>query len=220
MKFKNPGVNPDFFLLLTTIYLLLNIQNMNICVFCSSSNAISEIYFQEADKLGKLIGSGGHSLVNGGANVGLMEALTVSARKAGAKTVGIIPERMIGRSLASENSHDVIVTKDMKDRKEKMREMSDAFIALPGGFGTLEEILEVITLRQLSYHTKPIVFINTNNFFEYLLKQFELTYEEKFAKDLYRSLYFVASNSEEAMDFLKNYTPVELNTKWFKVPQK
>jgi uncharacterized protein (TIGR00730 family) len=193
---------------------------MNICVFCSSSNAIANHYFQEAEDLGELIGTGAHSLINGGANVGLMEAVTISARKAGAKTVGIIPERMISRSLASSNSHDVIVTKDMKDRKAKMRDMSDAFIALPGGFGTLEEILEVMTLRQLSYHTKPIVFININNFFEHLIKQFEVSYKEMFAKDLYRDLYFVAQNSEEAMDYLKNYQPAELDAKWFKVPEK
>jgi len=193
---------------------------MNICVFCSSSNAISESYFQEADSLGKLLGSGTHTLINGGANVGLMEAVTISARKAGAKTIGVIPERMIDRSLASDNSRDVIITKDMKDRKAKMRDMSDAFIALPGGFGTLEEILEVMTLRQLSYHTKPIVFINTNNFFEHLIKQFEVSYKEQFAKDLYRNLYFVAKNSEEAMIYLKKYNPVELDTKWFKVPEK
>ena len=193
---------------------------MNICVFCSSSNAISESYFLEADTLGALIGQTNNTLINGGANVGLMEAVTISARNAGAKTIGIIPERMIGRSLASDNSHDVLITKDMMERKAKMRDMSDAFIALPGGFGTLEEILEVMTLRQLSYHTKPIVFINTNNFFEYLFKQFEVSYKEMFAKDLYRNLYFVANNSTEAMDYLKNYKPVELDNKWFKVPDK
>lgn len=193
---------------------------MNICVFCSSSNAISEIYFQEADKLGKLVAKGNHTLINGGANVGLMEAVTISAREAGAKTIGIIPERMIGRSLASDNSHNVIITKDMKDRKAKMRKMSDAFIALPGGFGTLEEILEVMTLRQLSYHTKPIVFINTNNFFKYLIKQFELSYKEQFAKDLQRDLYFIADNSEDAINYINNYEPIELDTKWFKVPEK
>jgi len=193
---------------------------VNICVFCSSSNAISDFYFQEAIELGTLIGQHSHNLINGGANVGLMEAVTVSARKAGSKTIGIIPERMIGRSLASENSHDVIITKDMMERKSKMREMSDAFIALPGGFGTLEEILEVITLRQLSYHSKPIVFINTNNFFGYLLKQFELSYTEMFAKDLYRNLYFVAESSSTAIKYIENYQPEELDSKWFKVPQK
>lgn len=193
---------------------------MNICVFSSSSNAISDVYFQEAQFLGKLIGKGNHTLVNGGANVGLMEAVTVAARNAGSKTIGIIPEKMIGRSLASENAHEVLVTKDMQERKAKMRDISDAFIALPGGFGTLEEILEVMTLRQLSYHTKPVIFINTNNFFKYLLKQFEVSYNEMFAKEIYRDLYFVAENSEEAIEYLNNYIPVELDSKWFKVPDK
>lgn len=193
---------------------------MNICVFCSSSNAISDVYFQEAIKLGELIGKGNHTLINGGANVGLMETLTVAAGKAGARTIGIIPERLQGRSLASNNSHEVIVTPDMQVRKAKMREISDVFIALPGGFGTLEEILEVITLRQLSYHTKAIIFINTNNFFEFLFKQFEVSYSEMFAKEIYRDLYFIANNSEEALDFAMNYVPVELDSKWFKVLEK
>ena len=193
---------------------------MNICVFCSSSNAINEKYFEAAQNLGEIIGKGGHSLINGGANVGLMETATIAASKAGAKTVGIIPEKMIGRSLASNNSHEVIITTDMMERKAKMRDMSDAFIALPGGFGTLEEILEVITLRQLSYHHKPIVFVNTSNFFDHLFKQFELSYVELFAKDVYRKLYFVAETPEEAMKYIENYEEVELDSKWFKVPEK
>ncbi len=193
---------------------------MNICVFSSSSNAINTIYFQEAEQLGKLIANGNHTLINGGANVGLMETVTWSASSAGAKTIGIIPEKLIDRSLASQNLHEVIITPDMHIRKARMRDISDAFIALPGGFGTLEEILEVITLRQLSYHTKPIVFINTNHFFDNLFKQFEVSYNEMFAKDIYRELYFVAKNSLEAMEFILNYVPVELDTKWFQVPEK
>ena len=193
---------------------------MNICVFCSSSNAISEVYFQEARNLGTLIGKGSHMLINGGANVGLMEAVTIAASEAGARTVGIIPEKMIHRSLASGNAHEVIVTPDMMERKAKMRDMSDAFIALPGGFGTLEEILEVMTLRQLSYHSKPIVFINTNHFFDHLFRQFERSYDENFAKEVYKKLYYVAVNAEEAMEHILNYTEVELDSKWFTVPEK
>jgi len=193
---------------------------MNICVFSSSSNAINNVYFQEAENLGKLIAKGNHTLINGGANVGLMEAVTIAASQAGAKTIGIIPEKLIGRSLASENSHEVVVTSDMQDRKSRMRDISDAFIALPGGFGTLEEILEVITLRQLSYHHKPIVFINTNNFFNYLFKQFEVSYHEMFAKEIYRELYFIAQTAGEALEYIENYTPVELDSKWFVVPEK
>lgn len=193
---------------------------MNICVYCSSSNAIADIYFEEAKKLGTLIGKNNHTLINGGANVGLMEALTIASAKAGAKTIGVIPELLKERSLASDNTHKVIVTANMHERKEKMREISDAFIALPGGFGTLEEILEVITLRQLTYHTKPIVFINTNGFFNFLFKQFNVTYTELFAKEIYRELYFIAENAEEALNYIMNYTPAVLDTKWFKVPAK
>jgi cytokinin riboside 5'-monophosphate phosphoribohydrolase len=193
---------------------------MNICVFCSSSNAINKSYFSEAHQLGELIAANNDILINGGANVGLMEAVTLSARNKGAKTIGIIPEKMITRSLASNNMHEVHVTKDMMERKARMRDMSDAFIALPGGFGTLEEILEVITLRQLAYHSKPIVFINTNNFFDHLLKQFEHSYDEQFSKPIYRKLYFVAQNSAEAMNYIKNYREVELDSKWFVVPEK
>lgn len=193
---------------------------MNICVFCSSSNAIAEVYFQEAHRLGTMIGKGSHVLINGGANVGLMEAVTIAASEAGAKTIGIIPEKMIGRSLVSDNSHKVIITPDMMERKAKMRDMSDAFIALPGGFGTLEEILEVMTLRQLSYHSKPIVYINTNGFFDDLFHQFERSYNEMFAKDVYKKLYFVARNANEAMDYILNYEAEELDSKWFVVPEK
>lgn len=193
---------------------------MKICVFCSSSNAISNIYFQEAQKLGTLIGKEKHALINGGANVGLMEAVTVAASKAGAKTIGIIPEKMIHRSLASDNSHEVIITKSMMERKAQMRDLSDAFIALPGGFGTLEEILEVITLRQLSYHHKPIVFINTNGYFDHLFKQFEVSYTEQFAKPIYKELYYVAKDSYEALIYIINYKEIELDSKWFVVPQK
>ncbi len=193
---------------------------MNICVFCSSSNAISDIYFEEAQKMGKQIGEGKHKLINGGANVGLMEAVTLAASQAGAQTTGVIPEKMIHRSLASDNSHEVIVTDDMMLRKAKMRDISDAFVALPGGFGTLEEILEVITLKQLSYHNKPVVFVNTNGFFNDLFRQFERSYEEMFAKEVYRKVYFVAQTVDEAMEYLLNYKEVELDSKWFIVPEK
>jgi uncharacterized protein (TIGR00730 family) len=108
----------------------------------------------------------------------------------------------------------------MQERKAKMREISDAFIALPGSFGTLEEIMEVLTLRQLSYHTKPIVFINTNNFYQHLFKQFEQAFSEKFAKEVYRELYFSAENAESALDYIETYQPNELDSKWFVVPNK
>jgi cytokinin riboside 5'-monophosphate phosphoribohydrolase len=193
---------------------------MNICVYCSSSNALADVYFLEAENLGILLGDHGHSLINGGANVGLMEAVTVAAKQAGARTLGIIPEMMKGRNLVSNHSHEVEITSDMTDRKARMRELSDAFIALPGGFGTLEEILEVITLKQLDYHRKPIVFVNTNDFFKYLFLQFENAYTEHFSKPAYRNLYYIAANSADAIAYIENYQPGEVINKWYKVPEK
>jgi uncharacterized protein (TIGR00730 family) len=193
---------------------------MNICVFCSSSNAIADEYFNDAERLGELIGTRGHSLINGGANVGLMEAVTIAARKSGARTVGIIPERMQEKNLVSNHSHEVEITADMMVRKERMRQTSDAFVALPGGFGTLEEILEVITLKQLDYHRKAIVFINTASFFDSLFNQFEKGFTENFSKPEYKKLYYIATSPEDAINYLENYQPGEVITKWFKVPEK
>ena len=193
---------------------------MKICIFSSSSNAINPVYIEEAIKLSKLIGEQKHTLVNGGANVGLMETVLKEAKNAGAKTIGVIPEKLNGHKLASDHADELIVSKDMMERKSIMRDLSDAFIALPGGFGTLEEILEVITLKQLDYHNKAIIFLNTNGFYDDLFKQFERTFDEKFAKPAYRDLYFVANTSEEAISYLKSYSPPQPINKWYKVPQK
>ena len=193
---------------------------MNICVFSSSSNAIADVYVNEAIELARLIGQSKFCLINGGSNVGLMEVVTREAGKHGAKTIGIIPEKLRDYNLASIHAHEIIVSGDMMERKAKMRELSDSFIALAGGFGTLEEILEVITLKQLGYHHKAIVFINTNGFFDDLFRQFEKSYEEKFAKESYRRLYFIAKNASEAMSYLLKYQPEETVNKWFDVPKR
>jgi len=193
---------------------------MNICVFSSSSNAIADVYVNEAIELAMLIGQSNFCLINGGSNVGTMDVITREAGKHGAKTIGIIPEKLRDFNLASLHAHEIIVSGDMMDRKFKMREMSDAFIALAGGFGTLEEILEVITLKQLGYHHKAIVFINTNGFYDDLFRQFEKSYDEKFAKESYRKLYFIAANSAEAMHYLQEYKPEETVNKWFEVPNR
>ncbi|MFZ2796262.1 MAG: TIGR00730 family Rossman fold protein [Prolixibacteraceae bacterium] len=193
---------------------------MNICVFCSSSNAISETYFEDARALGRLIGEKGHSLINGGANVGLMETLTIAARAAGARTTGIIPEMMQGRDLVSNHSHEVEITAGMMERKARMRELSDAFVALPGGFGTLEEILEVITLKQLDYHRKPVVFVNTCNFYRHLFLQFEEAFGGNFSKPEYRRLFHICATPSEAVTYIENYTPGEVVNKWYRVPEK
>ncbi|MFV0376133.1 MAG: TIGR00730 family Rossman fold protein [Mangrovibacterium sp.] len=191
---------------------------MKICVFASSSNALAPQYVHDAVHLAQLIGQTGQTLVNGGANVGLMHQMLETAQKAGAHTVGIIPEKLKGHNLVSEHAAELHVTPGMMERKALMRDISDAFVALPGGFGTLEEILEVITLKQLDYHNKAIVFLNTNGFYNDLFRQFERSFDENFAKPAYRDLYFVAQNSAEAIDYLHNYSPPSPVNKWYKVP--
>lgn len=193
---------------------------MNICVFSSSSNAISDLYVKEAMDLAKMIGLAKFCLINGGSNVGLMDIVTREAGLHGAKTIGIIPEKLRDFNLASIHAHEIIVSGDMMERKARMRELSDSFIALAGGFGTLEEILEVITLKQLGYHHKAIVFINTNGFYDDLFRQFEKSYDEKFAKDSYRKLYFIAENAAQAMAYLMDYQPEVSENKWFEVPNR
>jgi len=193
---------------------------MNICIFSSSSNAIDSVYVDEAIKLARKIGEDGQTLVNGGANVGLMQWVLETAATAGAKTIGVIPEKLKGFDLISQHAGELIISKDMMERKAIMRDLADAFVALPGGFGTLEEVLEVITLKQLDYHNKAIVFLNTNGFYDDLFRQFERAYIEKFAKPAYRDLYFIANTSDEVMNYLSSYIPPVPVNKWYRVPKK
>ena len=197
----------------------LNIGNQSqkkaICVFCSSSEVLDAYYFETAKSLGKLIAENGFNLVHGGGMIGLMGAISASSQACGSKVTGVLPERLNLEGIASETDDEIIITKDMADRKTEMRKRSEAFIALPGGFGTLEEIAEVITLKQLKYHTKPVVILNTNDFYSPLIQMFERFYEHSFAKPEYRNLYFVANTPEEAMKYIIDYKYVEVKDKWF-----
>lgn len=193
---------------------------MKICVFCSSSNAVDQIYFEHAEQLGIQIGIRGHSLIFGGANVGLMEHIAKAVSQNKGHITGIIPQKIHDNKLSSSHPDEMIITPTMDARKNLMREKANAFIALPGGFGTLEEILEVITLKQLNYHQKPIVFINTNNFFNALFEQFEHSYVESFAKENYRKMYHVVNKPIDAISYIETYQHEPVDLKWFKVPEK
>jgi cytokinin riboside 5'-monophosphate phosphoribohydrolase len=186
-----------------------------ICVFCSSSEVLENTYFEEAKKLGKLIAENGYNLVHGGGKIGLMGAISESVQLHGGKVTGVLPERLNIDGIASETDDEIIITKDMADRKTEMRKRADAFIALPGGFGTLEEIVEVITLKQLKYHSKPVVIINSNGFYDPIIQMFERFYQFSFAKADFKNIYFVAPSVEEAMKYILEYKYVEVKDKWF-----
>ncbi|OFX17046.1 MAG: Rossman fold protein, TIGR00730 family [Bacteroidetes bacterium GWA2_31_9] len=178
---------------------------MKICIFCSSSNSLSQHFYDEANNLAVLLAENNCDLVYGGGKIGIMGELSRKFKSLNRKVIGIIPERLNLSGIVSEIDDEIMVTPDMHSRKAKMFEISDAFIALPGGFGTLEELLEVITLKQLNYHHKPIIIINQSGFYDFLIKQFDVLFEEKFAKDSYKGLYYIASNQEEAVKYLFNY---------------
>ncbi len=186
----------------------------NICVFSSSSDAVAPAFFALAEELGAAIASRGHTLVYGGTNVGLMGAVARAAQQAGGKVVGVIPKFIADRGLAYHAANELIITNDMRQRKATMEAHADAFVALPGGFGTLEEVLEVITLKQLQQHSKPVIFLNPDGYYDPLTTLFEHMYESRFAKAAYRGMYEFAADVRSALDYMDRYQPPPLPAKW------
>jgi len=188
---------------------------MKICVFCSSSDAVGPEYFAAAAAMGSLIGSGGHTLVFGGGRVGMMGAVARAVHAAGGRVVGIIPRFMDRTGVTYEKCDDLVVTEDMRDRKARMMSSSNAFVALPGGFGTLEELSELITLLQFRLLTGPLALVNTLGFYDGLAGIFERFYREKFAKPENGSVLALVEDPEAAMRYIDTFTPPKLVSKWF-----
>jgi uncharacterized protein (TIGR00730 family) len=187
----------------------------NICIFCSSSNQIDQIYFEIAQLIAFKISELNYTLVFGGSNVGLMKHMAEHIKQTGGYLIGVIPQRIAENNLACQITDELIITKDMHERKAKLAMLSDVFIALPGGFGTLEELSEVITHKQLGYHHKPIIILNINGFYNSLLAFFETCYTEKFAKPEYKELYFVTNSIDAAFEYITNYKPNKTIRKWY-----
>ncbi|MDP1819000.1 MAG: TIGR00730 family Rossman fold protein [Acidimicrobiales bacterium] len=185
----------------------------SVCVFCSSSAAIDPAYVAAAREVGLGLAARGHQLVWGGASVGLMGEVARAAREAGARTVGVIPEAMFGAEVADPDADELIVTVDMGARKAEMARRSDAFLVLPGGFGTLEEAFEQLTLRLLGYHDKPIVLVDVDGFWGPLVDLFEHLYRAHFARPESRAGYVVVESASEALDQL-DAAPSALPSKW------
>ncbi|HEY6167353.1 MAG TPA: TIGR00730 family Rossman fold protein [Verrucomicrobiae bacterium] len=186
-----------------------------ICVYSSSSNAVAPKYFAAAEEFGRLLAQRGIVLVYGGGNVGLMGAVARAVHQHGGRVIGVIPQFMRKKEIAYEAADELIVTKDLRERKAIMEARADAFVALPGGFGTLEEILEVLTLRQLQTHQKPIAFLNVDGFFNPLLELFEQLYAHNFTKAEYRHFYHVAERPAQVLDHFANHKPPAVTSKWY-----
>jgi uncharacterized protein (TIGR00730 family) len=174
-----------------------------ICVYCSSAGAREEAVEKELRAFGREIAKRGIGLVYGGSSRGLMGALADEVLAAGGKVTGVIPKALEGREAAHRSLSELKVVSTMHEREQLMFELADAFVAFPGGFGTMEEIIEMLTWKQLGIHGKPIVIANIGGYFNALLQQFELAIQKKYARPEDRILFAVAENTEAIMTVLE-----------------
>ncbi|MET7865866.1 TIGR00730 family Rossman fold protein [Micromonospora taraxaci] len=175
-----------------------------ICVFCASSRTLDQRWLDLATETGAELARRGHTLVSGGGCVGMMGALADGARSAGGRTLGVIPQSLVDLEVADLASDELLVTDSMASRKTLMIEKSDAFLTLPGGLGTLDELFEVWTTATLALHAKPMVLIDTDGFFRPLLDWLDILAEQNFLKTAGRDLLTVATTVPEALDALES----------------
>jgi len=185
-----------------------------VCVYAASSDAVPTLYRAEAERLGALIAQRGYQLIYGAGQVGLMGDVARAVHAHGGHVIGVIPERLRTVELAYEQADELIVTETMRERKAIMEQRADAFIALPGGFGTLEELVEVLVLKQLHYHDKPIVALNVGGAFDALFAFFHRLRDDRLIKASHFDLYHVANDAETALAHLVDYVPRVPEPKW------
>lgn len=178
-----------------------------VCVYCGSSDNVDEVYKTAAREMGALCGDQGWTLVYGGAAVGLMGMVARSALDKKAPVIGIIPEDLQAREIRQEGLQELHITKSMHERQMMMAKKSDAFVALPGGLGTLAEFFEILTWRQLRFHHKPIVLVNINNYWDLLLDTIENAAEVGFMRPGDRELFAVAESIADIPRLLEKFAP-------------
>ncbi len=171
----------------------------NICVYCASSSRIDACYTQAAYSLGSLLARKGISLITGGGCQGLMRAVEDGALENGGKAIGVIPQFMVDQQWHYTLLSNIHITPDMHSRKQLMAKLSDAVIALPGGCGTMEELCEIITWKQLGLYFNPIVILNINGYYDHLILQLEKAVEEHFMGAIHSKIWSVAHTPEEAL---------------------
>lgn len=187
----------------------------NVSVFSSSSNFLEDKYYEIAKELGVLMAKAGFNLVYGGGTLGTMGVNAKAVKDFGGKVLGVLPEKLYKIGVGNADCDELHITKCMRTRKQKLDELSDAVVAMAGGFGTLEELAEMIVQKQLGYNDKAIVILNTDGFYDNLIKFFEVMIQHNFANDELRELYYVAKTPQEAVNYLQNY-----KSKHFDVFQK
>jgi len=186
----------------------------SVTVFCGSSDAVEEKYFAAARELGEKLARRGWRLVYGGGSVGLMGVLSRAVLAQGGHVTGVIPKALLDLGVGNRDASELIVTDGLRDRKAIMDERGDAFIALPGGLGTLEEVLEVLTLKQLGYHTKPVAVLDLGGFYEPLWSQVQRGIDTGFIKPEFMDLWYPAPDVDALLRYLDAYEPHRYGSKW------
>jgi len=186
----------------------------SICVFCGSSPGADPDFTTSARELGKLMGQRGITLVYGGSNIGLMRAIADACLAEGGHVIGVMPQGLIDREVAYTDLKEFHVVESMSIRKEKMAVLSDAFIAMPGGIGTLDEIFEAMSWNQLEIMDKPVALLNTKGFYDQLVGFLNYTVEQKFVRPEHRNNLLVDENPEKLLEAIEDYVSLKVDSKW------
>lgn len=185
----------------------------SIAVYCASSNKVRASFVDAAERLGELIAADGRRLVYGDGGIGLMAAVARGALKAGGEVVGVIPQFMVDQGWNNADSTQTIVTQTMHERKATICNISDAMVALPGGIGTFEELLECLTWKQLGLHHNPVVILNTDGYYDKLLACIDLMVDEQMMRPIHKEMFVVVNTPEEVLPAIMNAPEWDPNTR-------
>lgn len=185
---------------------------MKICVFGAASNKIDKLYIEKVEQLGELLGEKGHKLVFGAGKEGLMGAVARGIAKKSAEIIGVLPSFFLDENIEAtyEKCTQLIQTKTMRERKAIMEDISDAFIIVPGGIGTFEEFFEIVTLKQLGRHKKPIVIYNINKYYDNMQEMMEHSMREGFVREQCNTLYSCYDSAIEVVEYIENYKDFDM----------
>lgn len=186
-----------------------------ICVFCGSSIGNNSAYAEAAEILGEEIAKKGMELTYGGGNIGLMGIIADRVLKEGGKVTGVMPQHLVDHEIAHDNLHELKIVEDMMQRKKVLLEISDAFIALPGGFGTLDEMSEAITWNQLKLMNKPVGFLNVHGYYDELIAFINRATDDALIRPEHRDTIILEDNPTKILDRLKSFEGTSMD-KWIK----
>ncbi|MGC4051815.1 MAG: TIGR00730 family Rossman fold protein [Paludibaculum sp.] len=189
----------------------------SVCVYCGSSGRASESFFQAARSTGRVLAERGHTLVYGGAHIGLMGTLADTALALSGRVVGVIPQSLVDKEVAHKGLTEQHVVESMHVRKALMNELSDAFLALPGGFGTLDELFETLTWAQLKFHSKPVGLLNIDGYFDGLLAFARRAVDDGFIHPAHVEMIYVGTDPAKLLDQMEGFVAPDV-TKWWRKP--